>query len=395
MQRFFLILTLTTILSYIHQDSSAIFIEHMKNIQHLLIVDDDKNFRFTVVAALKDEGYEIDEASDGKEAIDAIRKHTFDAALLDIRIPNLDGIEVLKIIRQESPTTDCIMITGYQDIEQAIEALKLGAKEYLQKPLAVDDLIQRVKTILRAHEAETHIKKLQTDFTSKVLHNLLTPLRTLKSAVEFLEEGTASKLTDQEKKMFQSIDTTINNMDALLNDMIDLNSFESGRVDIEKFPINLDELIPAACAPFIPQTNAKKIEMSVHVDDNIPTVEADPTKIEQVMNQLLENAIKYTADGGSIVVHVTAHAQNFDGQTGEYIEVSVSDTGAGISKEELPFIFDKYKEFLTGKTSERKTTGLGLAICRSIIDAHRGKMLAESEVGKGTTIRFFLPTDTV
>lgn len=367
----------------------------MKTAPRLLVVDDEPNFRILLAQALENEGFEVKQASDGEAAVAAAREHTYDLALLDIRMPRLDGIETLKIIRSESPSTDCIMITGHQDVQLAVEAIKLGAREFLAKPLNIEDLVNRINSILRMQMADKRIKDIQANFTSKLLHDLLAPLRILKSAIDYLERSTSNSSSDQQKKIFQSINDTIKNMDSLLNDMIDISLFESGRVDIEKIPTNFDELLPAVCARFYPQVTSKNIEMSINVEHNVPTILVDPNKIEQVINNLLDNAIKYTSNGGKINLNVSAVNLIEDQITSEYVEVAVTDTGSGIPRAEIPFVFDKYKEFLTGKSSEKKTTGMGLAICKSIIEAHHGKMTAESEIDRGSTFRFFLPIDSV
>jgi len=365
----------------------------MKVAPKILIVDDEDGFRTLLRVALEDEGYEIAEAADGEEAVRCSREQTFDLALLDLRMTGIDGLEVLKILRNESPTTDCVMITGFQDVKLAVEAIKMGAKDFLPKPQNLEELVNRIKNVLRAHIAEAHVLALQTGFTSKLLHDLLAPLRTLRSAVDFLTEGTAGPITEQQKSIFKSIDTTINTMDALLNDMIDLGLFESGRVDINKIPTNFDELIPAVCARFLPQSGAKQIALEINVNENVPTIAVDQEKIEQVMNNLLHNAIKYTPEGGKLSVNVTCTTQEMNEQMREFVEVAVADSGVGIPPAELPFVFDKYKEVLTGKYSDKKTTGLGLAICKSIVDAHGGKMFVESTLGKGSTFTFLLPSD--
>jgi signal transduction histidine kinase len=367
----------------------------MESKPKLLVVDDEDSFRMLMAMALRDEGFDVVEAVNGDEALARVKERSFDLALLDIRMPGVDGITVLKTLRKESPSTDCIMITGYQDITLAVEAIKLGAKEFLPKPLNGEELVQRVKSVLRAHMAEAHLRELQMDFTSKLLYNLLTPLHTLRSSLHNLEQSAAGTASQEEKNIFQSINATIKNMDALLNDMIDLSLFESGKVDITTVPTNLDELIPTICGRFKPQMSAKQITLEIKNGNEVPTVAADPMKLEQVMNNLLENAITYTPEHGTITVTIGVSHKTFGDREREYIEVAVADTGVGIPEAELPFVFDKYKEFLTGKISDQKTTGLGLAICRSIVEAHQGVMTVESEVGRGSIFRLYIPTDAV
>jgi len=361
----------------------------------ILVVDDDEDFRKVISIALSEEGFEVHQSSTGEGGVKAARERDFDLILLDIHMPVMDGIQALKILRQETPSTDFAMITGYQDVHLAVESLKLGAKEYLMKPIDPGELVQRVKSALRAHAAEKQVKDLQAEFNSRLLHELRTPLNTVKSAVGFLTKGMAGPTTEQQQDVLTHIDNNATKLIAQLSDMIDLTQFESGRVDIEKLPTNLDELIPAICTRFEPLTRTKKIALKINTSANIPTIEIDQDKIEQVIENLLDNAVKYTNEGGTITISASSAHKTIANKSHEVVEIAVSDTGSGISKEELPFVFDKYKEFLTGKTSQQKTTGLGLAICRSIVEAHKGTMSVESTPGKGSMFKFILPVDTL
>jgi signal transduction histidine kinase len=361
----------------------------------LLVVDDEDDFRTLIADALEAEGYAVTQARDGEEAVHLARQFSFDLALLDVRMPKMNGIEVLEILRKEAPTTDYIMLTGSQEIHIAVQSIKLGAKEFLSKVQPLEELLNRVRNVLRSHLAEVKIKELQSAFTSKLLYNLLTPLRTIKSSVEFIEQESMGKLTDQQRSILAGIDSAICTMDAILNDMIDLSMFESGRVEIDKFPTNLDEVVPIICSRYHLQADSKKITLTVDVTGNIPTVEVDPAKIEQVIGNLMDNALKYTAGGGLIRVNVSAKTLSEEGDQREYIAVSIADTGVGIPVEMIPLLFDKNQIFIDGKLPERKTTGLGLLLCRSIVEAHNGKIFAESEVGKGSKFTFLVPTFSI
>lgn len=358
----------------------------------VLVVDDEDDFRMLIADSLDAEGYAVTQARDGEEAVQLSRQYTFDLALLDVRMPVMNGIEVLELMRKESPTTDCVMLTGSQEIHIAVQAIKLGAKEFLSKVQPLEELMNRVRNVLRAHLAEMRIKELQSAFTSKLLYNLLTPLRTIKSSIEFLEQESTGKLTEQQKSIFANIDSAICTMDAILNDMIDLTMFESGRVELEKFPTNLDELLPSICSRYQMQAESKKISLRTEVAGTIPTVEVDPAKIEQVLSNLMDNALKYTPEGGSVNVNVSTQLMTEEDEKHEYIAVSISDTGVGIPADMVPLLFDKNQIFIDGKLPERKTTGLGLLLCRNIIEAHNGRIFAESEVGKGTKFTFLIPT---
>jgi two-component system sensor histidine kinase ResE len=257
------------------------------------------------------------------------------------------------------------------------------------------EFIQRVKSSLRAHAAEVRVKELQAEFSSRLLHDLRGPVVTLSSSIDFLLKESAGPITPDQRQVFQDMRLNAVKLDALLNDMIDLTLFEFGKVNIEKLPVNLDVLVPAVCDRIRPRAAARQIRLNVSIGLGIPTLALDPEKMEQVLNNILDNAIKYTAERGSISVAVTAGNHVHAGSSGESVAIAISDTGIGIAKEELPLLFDKYKDLVTGKPSSLKTTGLGLAICKSIVEAHNGTMTAESEPDKGTTITMYFHTENV
>lgn len=359
----------------------------------LLVVDDDNDFRMLVKSTLVEEGFLVDDVDSGEKALQAIQQQQYEIALLDIKMPGMDGVQTLKALRQEAPNTDYIMITGFQDITLAIECIKLGAKEYLNKPIDAVDLTQRIRSMLRARIAEQKLKQREKEFNSRLLYEIRNPITTVKSGVGFLLKEMAGPLTDQQSEVLKHINANVEKLVALVNDMIDLSKFESGNVMLELLPTNLDEVVPAVCERLEHQAKAKKLTLKVNVSSNIPTLQLDTEKIEQIITNLIDNAIKYTDEGGTITVSTSLVQQKINERVSEFAEIAVSDTGVGISPDELPYVFDKYKEVLTGKTSKKKTTGLGLAICRSIAEAHKGMLTVESTPAKGSTFRVLLPTE--
>ena len=367
--------------------------EQESRIHRLLVVDDDKDFREFLKTILQNEGFKVATAQSGEDGIRAARSNSYNLIFLDLKMPGMDGMQVLKILKPESPTTDFIIITAERDIHIAVELMQLGAREYMTKPLEPADFIRHVKVALRAHAAELRLREIQSEFSSRLVHDLRGPLAVMNSNIELLVQGTPGPLTPPQQRALDEMTKQTNKMNALLNDMTDLTLFESGKVHIERLPLNLDVFVPAACGRMSQQAKAKNIAVRINIADNIPTLELDPDKIEQVFHNLLENGIKYTNEGGSITVNLTTGTHLFNGKELESVEIAISDTGVGISKDELPLVFDKYKDILTGKISAQKTTGMGLAICRSIVEAHHGKMTAESVPGSGATFRIFLPAD--
>ncbi|HTK81919.1 MAG TPA: response regulator [Bacteroidota bacterium] len=358
----------------------------------VLVVDDDDKFRSFVHEALEDAGLTVHEGKNGKEALDAFTNSTFDLMLLDFKLPDMNGLDVLKSVREKSPSTDVMVVTGFKDIDLAVDLLKLGAKEYVTKPIEPSELVRRIRTAVRARTAERRLRQLQLDFSSRLYYDLRSPLHTILSTLEYLEKDTASAFSDRQKVLMESMRTNLHGMTSILNDLIDITLLESGTIEIEKLPTNLDDLLPGIVERFRPKAAAKKLSLSCSAGKNIPTVPVDAERIKQVFNNLLDNAVKYT-DKGEINVHLSVRKPN--GSSDEFVEVTVSDSGAGIPREELPLVFDKYKDMLTGKSSSKRTTGLGLAICRSIVEAHHGMLTVDSVAGKGSEFKVLLPLEAL
>ncbi|MFI5251464.1 MAG: response regulator [Bacteroidota bacterium] len=357
----------------------------------ILVVDDDESFRKLLSTTIRDEGYKVEDTDEAEKAIEMARAQTYDIVLLDVKMPVMSGLEALKILKKESPLTDYVMLTGVHDLSIAVDAVKSGAREYVTKPFEPDFLLHQLRSILRARAAEIKLREAEAHFSSKLLYDLRNPISTIQTGIGFMLKGMAGPLSDQQQVVMGHINTNTEKILMLLNDMIDLSKFESGQVEIERIATNFDEFIPRVCEEFSSLAGAKKIQFSIKVAHNLPTVMIDPHKIEQVIKNLLDNAITYTGESGNIGVEAGIVQPDTQHPAKEYIEIKVKDTGSGISAEELPFVFDKYKEFLTGKKSEKKRTGLGLAICRNIVEAHHGRMWADSEVGKGSTFTVLIP----
>jgi signal transduction histidine kinase len=362
----------------------------------LLLVDDDDHFRILTGGALEDNGFDVTSVSNGADAIAAAQEQSFDLALIDVRMPDMNGIDVLKVLRKESPATDCVVVTVAQEVDVALSAIKLGAKEYLTKPISLENLVPRVKSLAQAHAAEAHLRETRAEFTSTLLNNLLTPLDAVHSAIGFLLSEKPGVLTDQQRSILTETDRGINDMNGLLSDTIDISLFETGEISLERIPTNLDELVPGICARFKPQAAAKGVALTVEVGKSIPTIEADPGRIEQVLVNLLENAIEQTPKGCRIGIRLVERAEMSGNgtQPGNRVEITVSDTGPGIAREKLPQVFDAYEQILSaGTNGDGGRKCLRLAICKSIIEAHGGTIAVQSEVSKGSTFRITLPIE--
>jgi signal transduction histidine kinase len=359
----------------------------------VLIADDEDPLRITVAAWLGDEGFDVEQAADGIEAIKKVQEKDFDIAILDIKMPGANGLEVLRYIKKNSAQTEVVMMTGMSDVNMAVEAMKLGAKEYLTKPIDMDQLVPQLKGIIRARDAEDRIRRLQSEHTARLLYDLHNPIAGLRQSIGYLLKGMAGSLGDHQKELLGYMTTSIDKVIDLLTDMMDLTKLEGGRVRLNKGISSLGTSVQNITQEFHVPIQSSNITLDFYAEPDLPTLEYDAEKIEQVVKNFMSNAVTHTPPQGAIVVQVRKVALVLEEgqQPTDHVMVSVFNSGKGIPSEELPLIFDRYRDLVSGKSNQNKMSGLGLVISQRIIEAHNGKIWVESEIGKGATFHFALP----
>ncbi len=357
----------------------------------ILVVDDEDSLRLTLKLRLQGADFDVRVAKDGEEALEALKQAPVDLVLLDINMPNMDGIETLGHITEDYPSTEIIMLTGFADFSTAIECLKKGAKDYLVKPIEMTELVTRVKSTLRAKTSERAYHELQQRYMSTFFHDLLGPLTTVNSTVEHLVEGKSGHVSKEQAVLLRYAGELTEKMTQRVKEMIDLSQFEAGLVTLERKPLDIAIFTEMMCARYEILAKSKEIKIIKKIDKNLPTLDFDFDKLAQVINNILDNAIKYSLREGTIAITVSKITREELGKKRQYILFAIKDNGVGIRSDELPLVFNKYKEQLTAKPSDLKTTVLGLAISKHIVEAHGGTIWAESEVSKGSTFSFTLP----
>jgi len=352
-----------------------------------------------IKAILEANGYQVFEAYNGKECLRIASKKLPDIILLDVLMPEMDGFKTLEHLQAETKTKEIpvVILTAVANDPHSIErGLSLGASEYLTKPISRDELLVRVASVLRADRARKELERVKSDFTSMIVHDIRNPLTAVKGSIEFLSEEKIGPLNDDQKEVLKISLQATNKLLDLINDILDLSKFESGKVQLTKKSIDISSVIRDVMNRMRWLTEEKHITTTFTAEKPLPPILIDISKIDQTLTNLLSNAIKFTPEHGKITVQAKQRSifDDITGGTREYLEISVTDTGAGIAPDELHLLFDKYKQTKTGKIAKEKGTGLGLAICKSIVEAHGGKIWADSKLGKGSTFYFTLPIES-
>jgi two-component system sensor histidine kinase/response regulator len=362
----------------------------------ILVVDDTEDNLDLLEFALKRKPVEMIRANSGMECLNIARDRQPDVILLDIQMPEMDGFETLKRLR-ENPVTakiPVIFLTAQRKEPESIErGLLMGVDEYLTKPIDTDELLVRTKTLVRIKRMEAELERTKADFVAMLVHDLRSPLAGIKDVIEFFREleKTGGSLTADHFTLLAASQESAERMLQLINNLLDLSKFEAGKITLNKEPFPIRKIVDKAAKQMDFQFRQRNIALQLNVREDLPIVTVDGGKIGQVLMNLLSNSLKFAGSGGKVTVSVEATEERFDDQMQRVLAVSVMDTGIGIPQEEIAGIFQRYKQASTAKRVRQKGTGLGLAICKLIVEAHGGTIGVMSEVGKSTTFRFTLP----
>ena len=368
--------------------------DSVPTIPRVLFVDDTEDNLDLLEFALKKKPITMYRASSGKECLAVAEEQLPDMIVLDIQMPEMDGFETLRRLRANPVTSKIpvIFLTAIKRDPQSIaEGILLGAEEYLTKPIDLEELFARVRSIYRVMAVQRELEEVKSQFMAMLVHDLRTPLTIVISSIDYIlrHYSNGKPLDSDSVKLMETVLASTRGMSNLVNDLLDLSKYQAGQMMLVKQTITIHEMIEESLQPFLLQFNKKNIQLHTEIEPDLPRVEADSGKIVQLMTNLLSNAMKFTPDNGSVFIKV--EKDRSAEQTMEMIKVSVADSGVGIKPDEIQLLFEQYRQVSSASKTKEKGTGLGLAICKLIVQAHGGTIGVTSEVNKGTTFTFTLP----
>ena len=364
----------------------------------ILVVDDEQSVATTIKAILQLDGSEVTAVTSGKEAVDLLKEQEFDVVLTDLRLDDLDGIEILRETQKLWPDTVSIMLTGYASLESAVTALRSGAYDYLIKPSDVDELratvgraLERRRLRQRLVELE-QLDRLKTQFLSMASHELRTPLTAVSGFMQIARRrmgrlGTATDVPQPWREEAQKADETLDmanrqakKLARLIDELLDVSRLQQGRVEMRLAEIDLGEVVREVGERM--KILSKGHEIETNVEGTAPIV-ADRDRIEQVFENLVGNAIKYSPESGPIEMTLRVN--------GASAVVSVRDHGIGVAPAEVEKIFGLFYRSPDPRADHVGGLGLGLYISREIVSRHHGRLWAERNPDAGTTFHVTLP----
>jgi two-component system sensor histidine kinase/response regulator len=414
----------------------------------LLVVDDEESVAVTMGAILEMDGYDVSISTSGADAMKRLHESEFDLVLTDLRLDDTDGLTIITEVCRLQPETVSIVLTGYASLESAIKALREGAYDYLIKPCDVDelravvargierrqlgmqlktrlaeletanetirelnmDLQQRIDEATRElqqlyRSAQAHVKQLEeldrlkSRFLSMASHELKTPLTSISGLAQVLlrrmrrrlDEGRPNDQEWQNEQLahldrLELLNSQTGRLGRLVDELLDVSRIESGKLEFDWARVDLGQLIRDVVARL--QLSTTQHTITVDLDGTSDgTVTADRDHLEQVLDNLVTNAIKFSPEGGTIVVSLRSNGRN--------VELSVEDSGVGIPAHQLEAVFGLFYQAADPVSRRTGGMGLGLYISKEIINRHNGRIWAQSAPGNGSTFSFSLPRERI
>jgi len=367
----------------------------------ILVVDDNAATRYSTARVLRSVGWTVLEAATGTEAIEKVRDNIA-LVILDVNLPDVMGFEVCRRIRTVEKLTRLPVIhlsaTFVKDVDK-VHGLEAGADGYLVHPVEPPVLIATVRAFLRARQAEDdrdqllvseqaareeaeRANQLKDEFLATLSHELRTPLHAIIGWAQLLKMGRLSR--EEQAEGIEAIERNAHAQSQLISDLLDVSRITSGKLRLDVQPVALALVVEAAVGAILPTAAAKEIRVLKQLDPSVGLVQGDPSRLQQIVWNLVNNAVKFTPERGQIQVILR--------RSGEQVEISVADTGRGINPEWLPRIFDRFLQADGSTTREHGGLGLGLAIAKQLVELHGGTIRAESEgYGKGATLIVNIP----
>jgi signal transduction histidine kinase len=353
----------------------------------VILVVDDQPTNIKVIASILGQKYSLSFANNGMNALKILEKSIPDLILLDIMMPEMDGFEVCKRIKENEKTKEVpvVFLTAKTDIEDIIKGFEVGAVDYITKPFKPVEMEMRVKNHLNLFHSRKEIElvnKEKDKFFSIIAHDLRSPFNAIVGFSQLLLEQVNNRDFDGIEQYAGIILRSAELALGLQNNLMEWAQSQTGRIEFNPIRFETDKLIKEVALLFTDIASQKSIALNLEMVQP-SSVFADKSMIGTVLRNLISNAIKYTKPGGSITITSYLHDNG--------VRIAVSDTGIGIPQIAIDNLFRIDKNQSTPGTQDELGTGLGLILCKEFVEKHGGQIEVESEINKGTTFLVSLP----
>ena len=373
----------------------------------ILIVDDQATIRNMIELMLSGENEQFDTitAESGKEACQLTHKIDPDLILMDWMMPGMSGIEVVKKLKSAEETKDIpiLMVTWDPSLDKLSDAFEAGAADHLTKPINQQELLARINAALKESYYRKKLKKQKEklakekeraeryaaaleksnkalkEFNSIVSHDLKEPLRKIIFTSEEIKSQLKNKISTNEKKLVDKVSSTANRMNLLIKDLLSYSKLSTKDATFEK--VDLNKTLENVKRDLEVRIKESKGKINI---EKLPTINADPTQMQQLFQNLVGNALKFHKQNETPIINITVQKLN-----ARYWEISIEDNGVGFDEKYIDRIFNPFQRLHS--SSEFEGTGMGTAICQKIVERHGGTITANSAINKGSTFIVRLP----
>ncbi len=393
----------------------------------ILIADDSKDVAAFLQGYLAQQGYEVEVAYDGETAVHLFNRQPFDLVLVDLQMPRLNGLGVLHRVKERAKDTPVIFLTGHASLDTALDALRHGAYDYLLKPLEnveqlqftinrallqrsleidnrrlLDELkeantrleqkvAEQTRELREAYERLQSLDRMKSEFVSVVSHELRTPLSVILLASHVLSAEGDVLPPERRREHLANLQSYGRRLKRLVDNLLDFSLLERGELILETSLIDVTSVMREVVDAYLPRARDKGVTLQSVPPNTALSVMADSARLVNALSHLVDNAIKFTASGGRVVLGAHGPAQQPGGGNRPHAVIAVADSGVGIPTERQHLLF---KAFSQADMSDRRRfegIGLGLALAHRIVAAHGGRITLKSEPGQGSTFAIWLP----
>ncbi len=364
--------------------------------RRILVADDEKAARELLARALRSKGFQVETAVDGLDALQKLQEQSFDLLVTDLMMPRMVGLVLMQKSREIYPDLIVIVITAHATLENALQALKHGAYDYIIKPFEPEHIIPVIergleKLHLRQKNAELElitrklqeVEQMKSDLLDTITHEFSTPIAIIKAYIDMFLDGNFDTSNPRHTESLRSIRSAVIRLERLVMNLLTLSLGRGINFELKKEKIFIQDIISNALSQLNEDIHKKNLNVILNIEAHLPAIEADPSKLSIAVLNLLDNAVKFNKSNG--IIRISASVLK-----SKSIGVAISDTGIGIPQDKLNEVYSPFTQVDMSSTREHQGTGLGLAVAKTIIEAHKGKMTVKSKLGKGSTFIFVL-----
>jgi signal transduction histidine kinase len=380
-----------------------------KTADKILIVDDEPDIALILKLHLEEAGYSTTWAANGEAGLNLLRSNGYDLVLLDVRMPGISGVDVLHRLRTAKVDSTVIMMTAHGNENLVADCMKEGAADYVAKPFDIDDLLLRIERAAdnrRTIKEKQQLEQEKADFIFMLSHDMKNPITAVMGSIDIMREGRLGPVNHEQVDYLQSAIESCEEVVTMIDNLLDMQRFNTGRMPIRISPVNTHTLLAAAAKRFSPAAERENISLTLDAQPCGPEIAVDHSIMTRVIANLVGNALKFTPEGGAITlssrciknnerhhirIPVYATVPRGFSELRSFVRISVRDTGTGIPSDEVTDIFERYVQSGNSSGRGRGGAGLGLAFCKKAVEDFNGGIWVESVEDEGSEFIILLP----